>query len=127
MEVVTRLIDGHPALYRDLLNNEQLRWFHLAPFASTPEGEWLEKALMAVEAGYSPDDIARATHSPMRITELWGNEAAMWSGWVEHFERLCAHEDERLRRIGEAGKAQVSHLLDDARRRERREAVYGLE
>jgi hypothetical protein len=51
----------------------------------------------------------------------------MWSEWMGHFERLCAHEDERLRRIGEAGKAQVSRFLENARRRERREAVYGLE
>jgi hypothetical protein len=58
VEVVTRLVDDHPALYRDLLNNEQLRWFHLAPLANTPEGEWLEKALMALEAGYSPDDCS---------------------------------------------------------------------
>lgn len=42
------------------------------------------------------------------------------------FERLCAHEDERFHRIGEAGKAQVEHLLENARRYERHEAVYGL-
>ncbi len=127
VEVVTPLINGHPALYRDLLSNEQLRWFHLTPLAGTPEGEWLEKALMAVEAGYSPNDIARAAYSPRGFTFQRGNESAMWSEWVEHFERLCAHDDERLRRIGEAGKAQVSHLLEEARRRERREAIYGLE
>ncbi len=127
VKIITRLlIEGHPALYLTLLSNEKLRWIHLAPLLGTPEGGWLEKALMAVEAGYSPDDIARAVYSPIGGTMSWGNESAMWLEWMEHFERLCAHEDEHLRRIGEAGKAQVSHLLEDARRRERHEAVYGL-
>ncbi|MBI4769313.1 MAG: hypothetical protein HY784_02590 [Chloroflexi bacterium] len=110
-----------------MLNNELLRQFHLAPLAGVPEGEWLERAVIALEAGHAPEEIAHAAIRPQGVITWRGPESTMWAEWQERFERLCASDDERLRRIGEAGKAQISQEIERARARERHEAIYGDE
>ncbi len=125
-ELIRALINEHLDLYRELLRNMQLRQYHLAPLTGHPEGTWLDKALAALESGYSPDDVARAVHGyPREMAWTTGNESAMWTEWLERFDRLCSHEDDRIRQIGEAGKTRITVEYENALRRERHEAIYG--
>ena len=39
-----------------------------------------------------------------------GDESAMWSRRVDDYDQLCSHEDERIRRVGEIGKAEMENL-----------------
>ena len=123
--LVVNLVSGYPALYQELLQNERLQRYHSAPLAGVPEGEWFEKAILAHEAGYSPEDIAHeAVYGHPGGTTWSGPWSAHWSNWVERFEGLRSHPDVRIQEIGERGRAWAIRERDEAQRRERREAVY---
>ncbi len=125
-ELVGVLVDSHLDLYRELLSIERLRDFHLVPLAGNPEGVWHDKALIAIEAGYSAQDVSRAVYGYSMVITWTGNESQMWSEWIERFDRLCSHEDERIRQVGEAGKRRAHSAYESALRQERREAIYGM-
>jgi hypothetical protein len=124
--LVASLVSGYPQLYRQLLQNKRLRRYHSAPLAGTPDGEWIEKAILACEAGYSHEDIAREAFFGHQGGNVWASPwSARCSEWIECFERLCVHSDDRIRGIGEAGRAWAIKERANAQRMERREAVYG--
>jgi hypothetical protein len=126
-EFVVSLIGGDLVLYRELLCNDQLRPFHLAPLAGYPEGAWIEKAKLALDAGYSSKEVALAVYEPVGISVEWvGSESKMWSSWAERFDKLCSHEDERIREVGEAGKTHAVQNFARALSWERGEAIYGI-
>jgi len=124
--LVVNLVRGGLDLYRELLHDESLERYHCAPLAGVPEGEWLGKAILAYDAGYSPEDIVHATvfGHPAGMT-LAGPWSECCSEWVERFERLCSHPDRRIQEVGHAGRSWAIRQRDDAQRRERREAVHG--
>jgi len=126
-ELVAYLVNDDLELYRALLNNEQLRRFHLVPLSGHPEGIWVEKAILALDYGYDVEEIAGAAYTPYKSIVMWsGNESDRWAGWVERFDHLCLHEDERIRKIGATGKANAQAAQEQALAEERKEAVYGI-
>ena len=128
-ELVACLVGESPALYSELLDSERLKHLHLVPLWGHPEGVWVEKAKLALDAGYSIEEVAGGavhSHGYPRVISWAGKESTMWAEWVEQFDRLCSHEDERIRKIGEAGKARTKALQDRALEEERNEAIYGI-
>lgn len=126
--VVGRLVGDDLDLYRQLLEDQRLRSFHLVPLAGEPDQNWIQKARFALDAGYRAGDIASAAvWGSSGMFSFSGSEAATWSQWLERFERLCEDEDADIRAVGEAGKTQVTARRDIALKRERREAVYGID
>ncbi len=125
--LAARLVGEDLDLYRRLLDDQQLSGLHLAPLAGEPDAAWLAKARLALEAGYSPGQVAEAVHDwPAGFTWM-GNESDMWDKWIERFERLRSHPDERIQRVGKAGKECNAARRDDALVRERHRAVYGFQ
>jgi hypothetical protein len=91
-------------------------------------GEWAEKASLALEAGYAPEDVAAAAFGAGRAfaTVEWiDSEAGMWDEWIQQFRPLARHKSEDIRRVAEAGIAIAQRRRDRSRMEERREAVYG--
>lgn len=126
-EFVACLVGENLALYRQLLNDERLKRLHLIPLSGHPEGVWVEKAKLALDAGYSFEEVAGAVHSyPMMVISWSGKESAMWAEWVERFDRLYSHEDERIRKVGEVGRASARASQEFALRQERDDAIYGI-
>ncbi len=126
--LVMNLVSGYPQLYKKLLQNERLQQYHAAPLAGRLDNEWFEKAILAYDAGYTAQDIAlKAVYGHSGLTELERPLSARWSKWVERFERLRSHPDVRIQEIGERGRAWAIRERDEAQRRERREAVYGMD
>ena len=127
-ELVACLVGENLALYRELLNDERLKRLHLVPLVGHPEGVWMEKAKLALDAGYSFEEVAGAVRSyPLMVVSWSGKESTMWAEWVEQFDRLCSHEDARIRKVGEAGRARAKASRDRAVEQERDEAIYGIE
>lgn len=109
--------------YRDLLSNRELESFHLVPLRGHPRNIWIDKALLALDAGYPAAVVAEAT-----IGSSWsrsGNESDMWAEWVQAFEPLLSHQDPRIQEVGQHGQQLTQALRDRALQSERREAVYG--
>ena len=79
---------------------------------------------MALDAGYDSEDIAKAVYP--RFWSWSGEESGMWARWVEQFDQLHSHEDERIQKVGELGKAAAEASRDRALDSERQEAVRGI-
>lgn len=93
--LVNYLVGRDPDLYRCLLARHDLRAHHLTPLVGVPDEAWANLALLALDAGYSPDDVARACgpsphsepaiagladHSDVRLQEV----AGLWIGRRSH-------------------------------------------
>jgi hypothetical protein len=88
-----------------------------------PNSLWIEKAQLALNAGYSAQDIVGAT---VEHDSSWtGEESNMWQGWIDDFAPLLLHEDAKICSIAELAITNLKTLQSDARKGERRAAVYG--
>ena len=122
-EVVHGIVGNKPEVYRILLQNQRLKRFHLSPLAGSPAGLWIDKALLALDAGYSTSDVAEAVYGSI---QSWsGSESAHWAEWAESFEPLLTHDDERIRTVGQIGKDRALARREQALARERLADIRG--
>jgi len=126
-DIASYIIGNDIALYKRLLSKESHKDIHLLPLTIDIKQEfdeaWIEKAKAAIEAGYTPEDIADSARGH---SWSWsGNISEMWKKWVVLFSILCENEDRQIQKIGEIGKASAKAELDRAIEEENREAVYG--
>ena len=128
LEAVVQLLVGDDLdLYAQLLREEGIEHYHLTPLGGHPDGKWIAKAKLAINAGYDADQIAHAAvWARPEGFSFWGSEAAVWSEWIERFELLCEDDDDDIRAIGESGRRQSAANRDRALAEERHEAIYGL-
>jgi hypothetical protein len=122
-EVIRGIVDDELEIYHDLLQNDRLKRFHLSPLAGNPTGVWIDKALLALDAGYSTLDISQAVYGSFRSWS--GSESTYWTEWAESFEPLLAHDDPRIQMVGQIGKDRALARRDQALARERLEDIYG--
>lgn len=95
------LVGRDPELYRRLLARTELRAHHLMPLLGVPNESWTNLAVLALDAGYTPDAIARASGpSP-------NGEPA--------FTRLADHPDPRLQEVATLWFGMSSHRGSGAR------------
>jgi len=119
------LIGDDLSIYRALLENNKLRSHHLLPLKGKPsELSWQEKALLALDYGYLPRDVARAA-----IGDHWswsGSAVAFWQGWINEYNLLLSSSDSRLQDVGKIGREFTEHERDQAKKEEEHESVYGI-
>lgn len=123
-ELVIQLIGEDLELYGELLKQERLQSVHLAPLEGRPEGVWLNKALIALNAGYSPKEITRATYGFFGSLEGVELLSLYWQEWAESFAMLETHEDRRIQQVGEMGRREAEAYLNKALEEEKHEAIY---
>jgi len=122
-EMIRDVVGDNLDMYRELLTTAHLEPYHLAPLGGHPIGAWVEKALLAHEAGHNPERIAGACFS---FGMAWsGNESAMWQQWIDEFAELCNHHDGRVRVAGETGRSYALERQRQALAGERHDAIYG--
>jgi hypothetical protein len=122
-DVLARLVGDDLALFRSLLADPLRAEYHLAPLHGRPQGAWADKALLAMEAGHSAEEVVRAA---FRHGEAYvGSQSPYEEAWVSAFEALGSHPDERIRRVAEVGRATAQRRLESVRRNELAVAVYG--
>ncbi len=124
-QLVAGLVGNDMELYGELLNDQRLKAFHLVPLGGNPEGIWIEKAKLALDAGCDAEEIAHAAFGYPSALAWTGDESKMWAQWVERFDLLCSDPDARIQKIGQLGRAYALERQSEARRQERREAIYG--
>lgn len=117
------LIGGDLQLYEEFLRSEELGPAHLWPLEGKPAGSWAEKAKLALEAGFAPERVARASYSG---TRQWaGNESDMWRDWADRFRALMSHAHSGVREVARAGIEYAEQRRERALATERLQAVYG--
>ena len=83
-----------------------------------------KKAKLALDVGYSAEDIERATHG---YSWSWGGRVSnMWAEWVNSFTPLLSNSDTRIRRVGEIGHQSAKFKMEAALEKEHNEDVYGI-
>ena len=122
-EVIHGIVDDELEIYRVLLQNQRLKRFHLSPLEGNPTGVWIDKALLALDAGYSALDVSQAVYSGFRFWS--GNESTYWAQWAESFEPLLTHDDPRIRTVGQIGKNHALEERDRTLAREHLGDIYG--
>lgn len=122
-EVIHGIVDDEPEVYNILLQNQQLKRLHLSPLAGSPTGVWIDKALLALDAGYSALDVSQAVYGSFLFWS--GNESTYWSQWAGSFEPLLTHNDPSIRTVGQIGRDRALAQKDRALARERLEDIYG--
>jgi hypothetical protein len=122
-ELLKELTSDDLRACEELLHTPRFGKYQLTFLCGHPKGLWTEKAQLALNAGYSAQDIASAT---IEHDSSWtGEESNMWQGWIDDFTPLLAHEEIRIRSIAEIATEKLRRLQTDARKSERRAAVYG--
>jgi hypothetical protein len=124
-ELVSLLVGRSPELYKKLLATRHLEPYHLSPLEGLPDGSWVEQAKLALEAGYSDDEIAHAVLG--RHISWSGNQSEMWRNWIQSWDPVCSHEDANIRQIALAGKTYAESQFKHALQEEYIESVYGRE
>ena len=132
--LISLLVGDDLEVYREFLAESRWQKRHLDPLTWPSSGDrvednpktspiWVGKAQLALRAGYSPEDVARARLGSLKFWSC--EESAMWQSWIEGFLDLEQHEDILIRSLAREAIRIASDRRDDARRRERNEAVYG--
>ncbi len=127
----TLIVGDSPILQRQLLEDDRLNEYQLAPLRRYPLDEnhivldttWEQFVLLAREAGYTAEQIFSATR-PDEYS-LSGLESALYAFWSDDFEKLLSHDDPVIRRVGELGHRWAIETRERLVEEERLEAVYG--
>ena len=122
-EGIDRLVGSDADVYAALLTNDRLKSLHLRIFQGPISPTWIAMAKMAVKAGYSPKEIARAAF--LRSTGWSGSEAAMWERERQTYSQLLAEKDDAIQEIGKVLVDCCSQNVAEASGREKRQAVLG--
>jgi len=123
-ETVHELVADDLELYEELLSNHRLKSIHLYPLHGHPAGLWIEKAKLALIAGYTPEEVAQASFGSG--LSWWGNESDMWNGWIKELEALASHEDLRIQEVGRIGRDYATSMRNRALQEEQEEAIHGM-
>jgi hypothetical protein len=124
-EAVTLLVGDDLTVYAALLADQRLRRHHLVPLRGRPQGTWRDKAALALGAGYSPTQVARAISGGSWMYS--GEESALWQGRADDFARLESDFDPRIVRVGRLGREWMEERAQAARVTEQREEAYGVD
>lgn len=126
---IARVVGNRPAVYRALLEDENLRDLHLAPLGGILNEDgmglgshWERLAEMALECGYGPDQVAEATFPRSYVWD--GRESEMWESWIAAFKAMTSNTPE-FRAIQAIGIKAAQDWKEDALRREQKRRVYG--
>jgi hypothetical protein len=122
-EIISHLTGNDLRMYGEILKHRKLAKYHLSPLQGHPTGLWADKAVLALNAGYTPAEIVQAS---IHFIQGWvGRESDMWQGWVNEFEALARHDDPRVREAAAIGAAKAREHRANALSGERAEAIYG--
>ena len=114
-------------LYDHLLSIQNLKQIHLYPLIFETKKRWVEKAILAINHGYAPEDLAEAVYGVGAKGVTWfGNWSAKEKEYLDFFEELTFQPDQRIQSVGEIGKSKANNRLQRALLEERNEAIYGV-
>ncbi len=123
-KLVRSLVGDDIDLCRRLLDTNELAALHLAPLAATPSAAWRSRAKLALDHGYSVDDVVAAS---IRRSRFWtGPPSKMWTAERLAFEALLDDPDYRIRCVGKSGAERAAERERHDARIERLDAVHGL-
>jgi hypothetical protein len=123
--IAKQLVEGSNDVYDALLAQVDLKPLHLAPLWGRPSGTWASLAHLALDYGYSEEEVADAAYGGMHS---WtGDESKMWETWVASFSELDTDSDTRMIDVQKRGIEVAAYRRDRARTRERDQQIFGID
>ena len=122
-EVVAAIIGNDLDAYRLLLVRKDVMAMHLDALNGCISEVWVKKAVLALDVGHTPADIAAAPIGG--ITMINGNASDYWRTWEDQFARLASHPDCRIREVGRLGMKNAQRNRERAAKQEYYEEVFG--
>lgn len=123
--IANQLVGDSTEVYDALLAQVDLKPLHLAPLWGRPSGTWASLALLALDYGYSEEELADAAYGGMHS---WtGDESRMWETWIASFTELDTHSDTRMIDIQKRGIEVATYRRDRALTRERDQQIFGID
>jgi len=125
-DLIDQLIDSDVELYKELIRQNQFSRMHLIALPRITHDLWPEMALVAAEAGYTPEEIALVATRPLFIELLSQSEQAdRWQQLRDTFSSFANHENDLIRQIATFGQQHCQQQIDEIRLEERKRSIYG--
>lgn len=124
--IVREVIGQNLDLYQELLDSKDSLAYHLSPLKGKPDRLWWMKAVLALNAGHSVENIVRAADASEE--QAWmGSESDMWAEWRRAFQapKDLGEADSRILEIARRGIELMSKREKEALEGERHKAVHG--
>jgi len=121
--MIPLLIQDDVELYGKLLSLKRLSDFHLAPLEGLAQSVWSNLALVALQAGYEPAQIAAAAFDP---PSSWGYGIEYWENWDLAFAEIGREGSEALQEIARHGREIAQVKLRQAHARQREVELHGF-
>jgi len=121
--IVEALVGNSTQVYSTLLRNKNLRPYHCGPLMSYRHGIWEILALIALDAGYSAEDVR-----PTSFPSTWfgnGTSSDRWQILIEQITLLRSHHDPRIRQVIELIMPGVIAQRDWHLQDERTRKIHG--
>ena len=123
--LVSQLVSSDLRVAKALYEREDLEHLHGAALNGDPNEAWMERALLALDKGWSPERVAFETSMDVAFS---GEASAYWQKKVDAFESLRVsgpNQEPDRERIVAAGIALYERKRDEDLQRERQERVFG--
>jgi len=122
------LIERNEELFRCLLEIPSLRDFHLESLGGPQAPGWENFACAALDAGFDPESIARASVEPSYGTShsYAGSGLEYWERWDQAFAAFAGHPKRDIREVARFGRAEAKEEIARAREFQRRFELYGV-
>ena len=122
-QLARRLISSDVDAYRTLLQRQDLSDYHLSPLEVVISDSWRNKALAALDAGYTLDQVRRATE-PSAYS--WSGEMSdMWKERKDQIDPFLQDPDARISAIARHMSERFSKRIFDSLAEERERAING--
>lgn len=94
------------------MNNKQANSkIQLAPLMEKPSPEWVEKAKIALDFGFSPEEIVNASFAESPIAYWEGEEKQQLLKRGEEFSEIMECSDKRIKEISKLGVKKAHDRL----------------
>jgi hypothetical protein len=122
--IIPLLIGKDIEVYRQFLSLKLLSDYHLAPLAGLPQKAWSDLALVALQAGYEPAQIAEAAFE--ESDPIVGSGIEYWEKWDLAFAEIGREESPELQEVARHGREVAQRELQGAWKLEKQIDVHGL-
>jgi hypothetical protein len=125
-DIFDALVAGDLGLVQDWMNGCSDDYFRLRPLMAfdTINETWVGRAICALNAGSTPDQIANLS-VPYSYSFSEPSDESRFKDLVDFYTRLSRHSDRRLHKAAERGLKWTRDRMNEERASTRRREVYG--
>lgn len=122
--ILCNLVQRDPERYRKVIARTDLADRHLMPLAGKPDAAWAELAILALDAGYTSEEIA--AESFMGMYSYGGSGREFWEAWDRAFAELEDHPSVGVRQVARHGRAEAKTRIQHAIKKDKRDVLRGV-